>query len=419
MIEVALEPAGLAVGRETELFVRLRNPGPGTCTNVLVKLRFPHQVQLLRGPAWVEEFRLGPGQEVVRKVLVRATEPGRWHARAVNFTYRDRFGDSRYVDDLSLELRATEPEPAAAEPAWRATLRTEAVRVSTWDNLCGRVDNVGDCALDGVEVRVEGPFRHDGPQWRRLPPIEVGGHGSFEVPVHVTDTGALPVRVRTRVAAAGRVWRDEQEFKVNAGQPRAETADEPVRILFLNASPDNDDVPVLDWEGEYNAIRHELRLSRQRDRFALDSRVAVTSVELMRAVRDARPSLVHFSGHGYADGDLLLENPSGGAVRVPAEGVARLFRAHADVIGGVVVNACHSEPLARAVSTRIGFAVGLAGRVNDRLAIDFSTGFYMAYAAGDGVEAAFESGLTLMAMHPYHSAESDLPRLYVGGQRAR
>ena len=75
------------------------------------------------------------------------------------------------------------------------------------------------------------------------------------------------------------------------------------------------------------------------------------------------------------------------------EGLASLFGLHRATINCVIVNACYSERLARAMSQHIDHVVGMRSKIGDEAAIEFSVGFYTGLFAGHPVPEAFKRGL--------------------------
>src|SRR5215510_13988572 len=69
-------------------------------------------------------------------------------------------------------------------------------------------------------------------------------------------------------------------------------------ILFLAANPSGTDRLALDREAR--SIHVELRRSGYRDRFDFVTRWAAEPLDLLREVRELRPTVVHVSGHGGA-----------------------------------------------------------------------------------------------------------------------
>jgi len=67
-------------------------------------------------------------------------------------------------------------------------------------------------------------------------------------------------------------------------------------ILFLAANPSDTGHLALDREA--HAIHVEVKRSGHRDRFEFVTRCAVEPLDLLRELRELKPTIVHFSGHG-------------------------------------------------------------------------------------------------------------------------
>ena len=165
---------------------------------------------------------------------------------------------------------------------------------------------------------------------------------------------------------------------------------EKVKILFLAANPKASTLLRLDEE--IRQIQGKIRAAEFRDHFDLQSRWAVRPLDLLQAFNEIRPHIVHFSGHGSIDSELVLEDDQGAARPVSVEAIQSLFGALKDNIRLVLLNACHSESQARAVSTSIDCTVGMNEAIGDDAAITFASTFYGALAFGRSVGQAFEQG---------------------------
>jgi hypothetical protein len=100
-------------------------------------------------------------------------------------------------------------------------------------------------------------------------------------------------------------------------------------ILFLAANPSDTGRLALDREAR--AIHVELKRSGYRDRFDFVTRWAAEPLDLLRELRELRPTTVHFSGHG-ARPFIATDPAQGREVIAPAErrgakGFARRYRA--------------------------------------------------------------------------------------------
>jgi hypothetical protein len=169
-----------------------------------------------------------------------------------------------------------------------------------------------------------------------------------------------------------------------------------VRILFLAANPR--DSSQLRLDEEIREIHAKIRAAEFRDSFDLVSRWAVRPLDLLQAFNEVQPHIVHFSGHGSRNAELVLEDDDGNAKPVSAAALVSLFKNVKDNIQLVLLNACHSEAQARAISQQIECTVGMSVAIGNEAAIVFASTFYGALAFGRSVGQAFEQGRTAMML---------------------
>ena len=68
-------------------------------------------------------------------------------------------------------------------------------------------------------------------------------------------------------------------------------------VLWLSANPPTTD--SLDLEEEVRAVENQLQApARYRDQIMFRHKAAVRAFDLVHAVSDGTPDVVHFSGHG-------------------------------------------------------------------------------------------------------------------------
>jgi len=163
-----------------------------------------------------------------------------------------------------------------------------------------------------------------------------------------------------------------------------------VKILFLASDPS--DAARLRLGQELRDIREKLQLSKNRDRFVLESRESVRPGDITQAIFDVEPNIVHFSGHGLDTGELCFEDVLGNVQVIKPNALAALFELVADQINCVVLNACHSEIQAEAIAEHIPFVVGMSNTIGDKAAIAFAVGFYKALGADHSIEKAYKFG---------------------------
>lgn len=167
-------------------------------------------------------------------------------------------------------------------------------------------------------------------------------------------------------------------------------------ILFLAANP-KASTPLRLGE-EVNEIAEGLQRAKQRNKFQLEQKWAVTPRDMRRAVLELEPQIVHFSGHGVGDGGLALEDDAGQVKLVNAKALASLFELFQNQVECVVLNACYSEVQAKAIARHIPYVIGMNQEIGDQAARDFAVGFYDALAAGKEIEFAYRFGCTSISM---------------------
>jgi hypothetical protein len=187
-----------------------------------------------------------------------------------------------------------------------------------------------------------------------------------------------------------------------------------VKVLFLAANPAG--TQPLKLDEEIRQITAKVRAAEYRDSLELISRWAVRPDDLLQALLEERPHVVHFSGHGRptsepiprgsqgsSSRDFVLESPPpaselillddrGNPKPVSKEALVHLFRILKDNVRVVVLNACYSQPQAEALAQTIDCTVGMNRPIGDEAAIVFAASFYRALGFGRTVKEAFELG---------------------------
>ena len=188
------------------------------------------------------------------------------------------------------------------------------------------------------------------------------------------------------------------------------------RILFLAANPLN--TKPLKLDAEIRAIDQALRRSEFGDQFDLRQHWAVRLDDLQGLLMRHRPDIVHFSGHGSLDNEIMLEDDSRKRHPVPPEALSRVFSVLKDRIRCVVLNSCCSELQAKAIAEHIDSVVGMtnvvgdpaASSIGDPAAISFAAAFYEALGYGKDVKTAFEVGCSSLVLKDLK--EKEKPRFF-------
>jgi hypothetical protein len=196
------------------------------------------------------------------------------------------------------------------------------------------------------------------------------------------------------------------------------------KILFLAANPRG--TAPLRLDQELRDIDEGLRRSRQQDAVMLEQRWAVRPRDILQAMLDVDPQIVHFSGHGMGnvvseyssrqsnsisadrklspvleapqEAGLFFEDDAGQAILVTGAALSGLFELFATQVKCVVLNGCYSEIQAKAIAQHIPYVIGMNSAISDQAAIEFAVGFYKALAAGRTIEFAYKVGCNAIHM---------------------
>ena len=218
---------------------------------------------------------------------------------------------------------------------------------------------------------------------------------------------------------------------------------EKVKVLIFAANPRGSD--PLDLHREFREINEEIRLGEFRDALELIIVPGTRLVDLFRKLNEDHPHIVHFSGHGNIDEEIILESGEEeltfpDSTKSSARDMQRLEPVHhasgdcspkplsksalvdvlkacnEDNIRVVVLNACHTRAQAEALSEVIDTAISMNRAISDLGAIKFAASFYGALAFGRSVKKAFDQGVARLKAEGARRAR--LPNSWSAGSRS-
>ena len=184
---------------------------------------------------------------------------------------------------------------------------------------------------------------------------------------------------------------------------------EEITVLFFATNPIGTDRLRLDQEAR--DIQEKIRMSEHRDSISFVTRWGVRPADILQAINEVNPDVVHFSGHGTDTGDLLLENTDGSPKFVPKEAMAQIITAASDRIHLLFFNACFSQAQAKTVVQNIDAAIGMTTSIGDEAACIFAAQFYSSLGFGLSVQSAFSQAKSLLLVE--EPDEYDTPELFV------
>jgi hypothetical protein len=141
----------------------------------------------------------------------------------------------------------------------------------------------------------------------------------------------------------------------------------------------------------------ELEGSGYRDHFEFETRWAAQPLDLLRALRKLKPTVVHYSGHGGQNG-LFFQAADGSAQLMSTDALEQTFGAAGSSVKLVVLNACYSEAQAEALLAHVDCVVGMSGAIQDGASRNFAIGFYGGLGERESVEAAYKQGCAAISM---------------------
>ena len=169
-----------------------------------------------------------------------------------------------------------------------------------------------------------------------------------------------------------------------------------VTVLYLGVSPE--DAVRLRTDEEARDIREAIRLSDNPDNIAFEDRWAMRQTELLQALNEVNPEIVHFSGHGAEDGSLAIEDSAGKTLLVSKDAMATVIEAAAERVRLVVFNACFSDEQAEKILEHVDAVIGMADSISDEAALAFARQLYSSIGFGLSLGQAFKQARAAIAL---------------------
>lgn len=183
---------------------------------------------------------------------------------------------------------------------------------------------------------------------------------------------------------------------------------EKIIILFISSNPKDQSSLRLDEEAR--EIEENIKKSKNRDSIEFKTIWATRPLDILDAINEHKPTIIHFSGHGTVDGSLVFEDLDGNSKFVTKDAILQVISGESDTVKLVFFNNCFSYIQAKEIMKNIDFAIGMSDAISDRAAIIFSSKFYSSIGFGNTVKKAFNHGISALMLEGI--SEEDTPRLY-------
>lgn len=184
---------------------------------------------------------------------------------------------------------------------------------------------------------------------------------------------------------------------------------EKITVLFMASNP-TDSMP-LRLDEEARSIQEMIRKSEHRNSVKLETRWATRPIDILQAINELNPDIVHFSGHGSDTDELVLQNADGSHKLVSKEAIVQTMMTLSDKIRLVFFNTCFSYGQAKAVVEYVEAAIGMRTSIGDDAARIFAAQFYSAIGFGLSLEKAFNQAKAALMLEGI--LEEDTPELCV------
>ena len=183
-----------------------------------------------------------------------------------------------------------------------------------------------------------------------------------------------------------------------------------LKVLFISANPSMD----LDLDEEIRSVQKAINeYTEKRGSIEFIHRPAVRMDDLISALRQEKPHILHFAGHGLDGGGelCLIDDDTKRDRPIPIEALSALFRSikKKGNLKLVFLNSCYSKVQAEAIIKHIDYVIGMNDAIEDGAAKTLSTRFYATFATGASIEDSFDDAEVMVLTN--HYSQKTIPEL--------
>lgn len=159
-----------------------------------------------------------------------------------------------------------------------------------------------------------------------------------------------------------------------------------ITVAYIAAQVD----PATSGDVELRQIRNAVA-SRCPDKISLREIPAAKIEDVIQALlKQPRPAVLHYAGHGSEDDGLILPDMLGHPARVSKLTLAGMLSVLRGTVKLVFMNSCHSAVEAETIVQEVGILIGMSRAVRNGTALEFAKQFYLAVGEkGASVKEAF------------------------------
>lgn len=182
-----------------------------------------------------------------------------------------------------------------------------------------------------------------------------------------------------------------------------------IKVLFMASNPRDQHQLSLDTEAR--SIEEHIAKARHRDSIIFESKWAVRPGDILHYMNTCEPTIVHFSGHGSDNDELVLMNNNDETKLVSLEAIVQAMSVANENLRLVFFNTCSSYNQAAYVTEHIECAIGMTQSILDDAAQKFSAQFYSSISFGHSVQKSFNQARAALMLEGIE--EIDVPKLYI------
>lgn len=185
---------------------------------------------------------------------------------------------------------------------------------------------------------------------------------------------------------------------------------EKIVVAFFATDPATASDRRLLLDEEVREIQQKIRLSDHRDAVKLESRWALRPGDILQYMNELKPTIVHFSGHGTNQDELVLQDRNGDAALISLASIVGTFELY-ESVRLVFFNTCHSYNQAAACTQYVDAAIGMSQEIGDTAARVFAAQFYSAIGFGMSIPNAFKQAKNALMLEGI--PEDSTPELHL------
>jgi len=175
-----------------------------------------------------------------------------------------------------------------------------------------------------------------------------------------------------------------------------------LKVLFISANPSMD----LDLDEEIRSVQKTINEhTEKRGSIEFIHRPAVRMSDLISALRQEKPHILHFSGHGLDGGGELcmIDEDTKKDRPIPIEALSVLFQSITKKgnLKLVFLNSCYSKVQADVILKHVDYVIGMNDAIEDGAAKTLSTRFYASFATGASIEDSFDDAQVMVLTNHY------------------